>query len=145
MSLRLLLICVCAMGAVADSNADFANLHEMPTQMLAEEEEVSVDPAAGSEKVDGIEENTQCPGSARYGYDKIKALGGCLPKQKSTIPAWSEFKVTYHWTQVEDGILCKFSLESAKHGFTLEVLNTGTAHIARHLHDVLRGASRVLG
>jgi cathepsin B len=116
------------MGAVADSNADFANLHEPPTQMLADEEEVSVDPAAGSEKVDGIEENTQCPGSARYGYDKIKALGGCLPKQKSTIPAWSEFKVTYHWTQVEDGILCKFSLESAKHGFTLEVLNTGEDH-----------------
>ena len=28
--------------------------------------------------------------------------------------------MTYHWVQVQDGILCQFSLQSADHGFTLQ-------------------------
>jgi hypothetical protein len=61
-----------------------------------------------------------CPNSVAYGYNKIRALGGCQPKEHSAVAPFKEFKVTYHWVEIEDGIVCKFSLESSDHRFTLQ-------------------------
>ena len=72
-----------------DFEADAANLHELPTT-LAAEDTVS----HGTEPVGSQVTDLTCPGSVKYGYDKLKALGGCLPKEKSEMGPFSDFKVT---------------------------------------------------
>ena len=72
-----------------DLEADAANLHELPTT-LAAEDTVS----HGTEPVGSQATDFSCPGSVEYGYEKLKALGGCLPKEKSEMGPFSDFKVT---------------------------------------------------
>jgi hypothetical protein len=72
-------------------------------------------------EVDGKTAGLSCPGSVRYGYDKLKAQGGCSAKENSTIGAFEEFAVVYHWVRIREGIECSFTLKSPTHVYTLQV------------------------
>jgi hypothetical protein len=98
-----------------DVQADAANMHEPIASVRAAVDERPHD------KVGYPKPAVECPHSAKYGWEKIKALGGCNAKYASAIAPFEEFVVDYHWAQVQDGVLCEFSLTSKDHGFTLQV------------------------
>jgi hypothetical protein len=103
---------------LADARADAANLHKPIEASQLEDDDGSY--AKG--KVGAVQPNVACPDFAKYGWEKIKALGGCNAKYSSaSIAPFEAFAIAYHWVQVQDGIVCKFSLTSKDHGFTLQV------------------------
>jgi hypothetical protein len=79
------------------------------------------DAVKGPELDTQITSGAICPGSARYGYDKLKLLGGCSPKARSAIADFEEFNITYNYVRVRKYIECSFTLKSPDHVFTLHV------------------------
>jgi hypothetical protein len=104
---------------LAEARADAANLHGPIEASQLETDDGSY---AKEGKVGAVQPNVACPEFAKYGWEKIKALGGCNAKYSSvSIAPFEAFAIAYHWVQVQDGIICEFSLTSKNHGFTLQV------------------------